>query len=120
MNKAAMTKQILESCAEAGGGGLAGFLDTKYADKKVGGLNLGTCFALAGLAVGVTGVAGKYSAYIREAGGGASAYELGKIVAERTAKSQSTSKVAGVGALPGRSVTAQQLQQSLAALRAMG
>lgn len=128
-NRAEITRTIIETVAEVGGGAAAGYLDTKYADKKVGGLNLGTVLAIVGVGVGVTGIGGKkISHYAREIGGGAAAFELGKLVAEKTAKSMSQSsgsslalrsgRVAGVGALPSSSrvVNSQQFANSLASL----
>jgi len=133
-NRSAMTKHVLETLAEGSGGALAGYLDTKYADRKLGGLSYGTVFAFAGVACGLLGSSMPGGAdlgnYLREAGGGAGAFELGKIVAERTAKSMAQSgqsqalrgRVAGVGALPmGRGpVTSKGLEASLAALRQRG
>jgi hypothetical protein len=131
-----MTKHVLETLAEGSGGALAGYLDTKYADKKLGGMSYGTVFAFAGVAAGLLGSSmpggADFGNYLREAGGGAGAFEIGKIVAERTAKSMQQSgtatqaqlrgRVSGVGALPmGRApLTQQSLQASIAALRARG
>lgn len=130
MGRAQLTSAIIETLAESGGGALAGYLDARFPGKNLKGVNYGTLAALVGVGVGLSGIGGPTVAiYAREIGGGAAAFELGKIVGERTTKSLAKSgalqapRVSGaVGALPprrGEAVTARQLQESFNAMRSM-
>lgn len=124
----ASLNEVLGLAADLAGGGAAGFLDTKFADRKVLGMTPGQA-----LGVGLVGFAltpfakGKAKTYALEVGGGALSYEVGKLAADRTAKAMSSSSsttqgsTAGVGALPrgSRVVSQAELQQSLDLIRRM-
>jgi hypothetical protein len=116
VNKRAMIGKALEYGLEVGGGAAAGFLDAKYADKTLwkGGPGYGTALAAGGLAIGILGIGGKYGHWAGDVGAGAAAFEVGKMVAQKTAPATS-SAVRGVGALPagGRRVSQGDIRQAL-------
>lgn len=110
--------KILETGIEIGGGAGAGYLDAKFPDKKIANQGLGTVLAAGGLLYGFLGK-GKLSKLALELGGGAAAFEVGKLVANKTAPG-SVSGVRGVrGALPRGThvVTASEIRQAVAAAR---
>ncbi|HEU5316784.1 MAG TPA: hypothetical protein VFX49_11785 [Chloroflexota bacterium] len=127
MARAQMQQEILNIVAGTGGGALAGYLETRFPEKKALGLSMGALVAIGGIGIDLANVGpSRVQHYAGEIGAGAAAYVVGRIVAEKTAKQQSSSTqtaalrsgVRGVGALPaGRNVvTAEQLQRSLAQL----
>ena len=77
------TGAILDTAIQVGGGAAAGFLDSKMADKRIAGQGLGTVLAVAGIAVGLSGIGGRYGAKALQLGTGAAAFEVGKLVANR-------------------------------------
>jgi hypothetical protein len=115
-----MIKTALGYGLELGGGAAAGYLDAKYPDKTLwnGGPGYGVALAAGGLALGILGVGGRYSKFAGELGAGAAAFEVGKMVAQRTGGSTSSAQirsgVRGVGALPrGRAVSQAEIRQAL-------
>ena len=117
------TGAILDVGMIVAGGAAAGFVDSKFPDKKVGPAGPGTILAIAGIAAGLT-LKGKMSAYALEIGKGAAAFEVGKIVANKTAGVSGVRGVRGVrgvaGTLPmGRHpLTQEELNAVLANQRA--
>jgi len=79
---------ILDVGIIVAGGAAAGFADAKFPDKKIGPAGPGTILAVAGIAAGLT-LRGRMSSYALEIGKGAAAFEIGKMVANKTAGSVS-------------------------------
>lgn len=118
MNKRAVIGKALEYGLEVGGGAAAGYLEARYPGKTLwqGGPGLGAGVAAAGLALGIFGIGGRLGHWAGDIGAGAAAFEVGKMVAQKTtpASSAATSSVRGVGALPGgRPVSQQEIRQAL-------
>lgn len=125
-NKRAMIGKALEYGLGIGGGAAAGYLDSKYPGFTVGGkqIGAGTAFAAGGLALGILGIGGRWGRYAGDLGAGAAAFEVGKMVAEKSGgpaqASQLRSGVRGVGALPrGRAVSQAEIRQALRELSAV-
>lgn len=113
---------IVELATEVGGGAAAGFLDTKFQDKKIAGQGLGTVLAVAGIAAGISGIGGRLSKHALRIGAGAAAFEAGKLVQNKTLGVSGVRGVRGfagvgrVGALPAQQqpLTAWELDRMFA------
>jgi len=108
---------IVEGLKVVGGGAAAGFLDTKFSDKKVAGQGLGTVLAIAGVAAGLT-LKNRIAKHGLDVGWGAAAFEAGKLVQNRIVgvagvRGQGVGRFAGirgVGALPAQTRPLSQLE----------
>jgi hypothetical protein len=111
--------EALGLLAKIGGGGLAGFLDTKFAATMPGGFPLGTVVAAGGIVGGLMGVGGnRIASALIDIGGGAAAFEFGTFVAQKEAAALTNQSAGVAGQLgPSRVVSSHQVMQSLAQLR---
>jgi hypothetical protein len=94
------TGEIFNVGLQVGGGAAAGYLDGAMADKQIAGQGLGTVLAIGGIALGITGIGGKYGGYALKLGTGAAAFEVGKLVLKKTAGG-ATAGVRGVRGIAG-------------------
>ena len=111
-----MTAAVVSVGLEGAGGAAAGYLSARYPDKKIAGFDLGVVLAASAIGLGLSGVLpSKMGNYALEVGGGAAAFELGKIVASKTSPASGVKGIGAVGALPPsrRTVTAAELARSL-------
>ena len=72
-------QEIVGIATQVGGGALAGYLDTKFSDKKVAGQGLGTVAAIAGIGAGLA-LKSTIAKHALRIGTGAAAFEAGKLV----------------------------------------
>lgn len=121
------TKKVTEFLACVAGGAGAGFLDTKFADKKVLGLAPGVVAGIGVAALGLSKMGGKFAAPLLAAGEGMLAGEAYRMTAERTAASVSGVGFLGrgrsrfaLGARQGRAISQAELAAQMANLRARG
>lgn len=108
-------KLAIESALQIGGGAAAGYVSAKYPDKTLwtNGPGYGTAIAAGGLALGLLGIGGRFGQWAGDIGAGAAAFEVGKMVAAKTAAAPG-SAVRGVGALPsGRHVSQSDIRAAL-------
>ena len=89
-------ERVVNAVAVVGGGALAGFLDGKYADKKLMGMSLPTVVGLAASAIGIMGAAGNYSDPVGNLGYGMIGIEAYKYALK---KSSGSGSVSGYGGL---------------------
>lgn len=96
---------IVEGVKVIGGGAAAGYLDTKFSEKKLAGQGLGTVLAVAGVAAGLT-LKSRIAKHALDIGWGAAAFEAGKAVQNKIVGVSGVRGVGrfggvrGVGALP--------------------
>ncbi len=120
------TKKVTEFLACVAGGAAAGFVDTKFADKKVLGLAPGVVGGIAVAALGLSKMGGKFAGPLLAAGEGMLAGEAYRMTAERTAASVSGVGFLGrrsrfaLGARSGRAISQAELAAQMANLRARG
>jgi len=102
MPKDTKTEEVLCLLSTAVGGGLAGFLDVKFANKQVAGLPLG---AVGGIALAAAGLFAplpeKVKDYALDGAGGMLAFELGTAVAQYTLKSMLPAASPTTAGMPG-------------------
>jgi len=75
-------ERTVETAMTLGGGAIAGYMQNKYPDKEVLGVNAGLAISAALTIVGITDWAGKQSRALGAVGEGMLAYEVGRRVAQ--------------------------------------
>jgi hypothetical protein len=111
-----MKEKIVSTALEIAGGGVAGYVDGKYADKKVLNQSIGRIIAAGGIAWGFIGK-GRIAEYALDLGGGAAAFEFGEWAMGKGMQTPGATRgVRGVGALPRSShvVTPADLRAAMA------